>query len=245
MSEYTEKINVSRLIGAPPGYVGFDEGGQLSEKVRHKPYCVVLLDEVEKAHPDVFSLLLQVLDEGRLTDSNGRTVNFRNTIVIMTSNVGSREMEEFGKGVGFSTAASDVREDYKKKAIVEKAIRKSFPPEFINRIDEQVYFSPLGKKEIEKIIEIELSGLKKRVAEAGYSLSVTSGAKKLIADAGFDPGYGARPLKRAIQKYVEDPVSEFIIADRLTGKKKNNTPLLVVSLQHGNKEDTTVELKES
>ena len=175
MSEYMEKFNVSRLIGAPPGYVGFEEGGQLSERVRRKPYCVVLLDEIEKAHPDVFNLLLQVMDEGRLTDSNGRTVNFRNTIVIMTSNVGSRELEEYGNGVGFSTAGRNVRGN--RKAVMEKAVRKSFPPEFINRVDEQVYFNALTKEDIEKIIDIELKGLKSRVGEAGFELVVTASAK--------------------------------------------------------------------
>ena len=215
MSEYMEKFNVSRLIGAPPGYVGFEEGGQLSERVRRKPYCVVLLDEIEKAHPDVFNLLLQVMDEGRLTDSNGRTVSFRNTIVIMTSNVGSRELDEYGSGVGFSTSLKDVAGN--RKNVLEKAVRKAFPPEFINRVDEQVFFSSLTKNDIEKIIDIELKGLKSRVAEAGFELNVTPAAKKFVADAGYDPKFGARPLKRAIQQYIEDPVSEQIITDRMLG----------------------------
>jgi ATP-dependent Clp protease ATP-binding subunit ClpC len=217
MSEYMEKFNVSRLIGAPPGYVGFEEGGQLSERVRRKPYCVVLLDEIEKAHPDVFNLLLQVMDEGRLTDSNGRTVSFRNTIVIMTSNVGSRELEEYGNGVGFNTAGRNVSGN--RKAVMEKAVRKSFPPEFINRVDEQVYFNALTKDDIEKIIDIELKGLKARVREAGFDLVVTAAAKRFVADAGYDPSYGARPLKRAIQTYLENPVSERIISDRMLGRK--------------------------
>ncbi|MCQ2143343.1 MAG: ATP-dependent Clp protease ATP-binding subunit, partial [Bacteroidales bacterium] len=213
MSEYNEKINISRLIGAPPGYVGFEEGGQLSEKVRRKPYCVVLLDEIEKAHPDVFNLLLQVLDEGRLTDSNGHVVNFRNTIVIMTSNVGSREVGDFGKGIGFtSTGESDSE---RKKSLMEKAVKKAFPPEFLNRIDEVVYFEQLSRESIEKIIDISLKGLTKRALDAGYRIRITEGAKKLVAEAGYDPGYGARPLGRAIQKYIEDPLSEFIIADSL------------------------------
>ena len=215
MSEYMEKFNVSRLIGAPPGYVGFEEGGQLSERVRRKPYCVVLLDEIEKAHPDVFNLLLQVMDEGRLTDSNGRTVSFRNTIVIMTSNVGSRELDEYGSGVGFSTSVKDVAGN--RKNVLEKAVRKAFPPEFINRVDEQVFFSSLTRSDIEKIIDIELKGLKSRVAEAGFELNVTPAAKKFVADAGYDPKFGARPLKRAIQQHIEDPVSEQIITDRMQG----------------------------
>ena len=241
MSEYMEKFNVSRLIGAPPGYVGFEEGGQLSERVRSKPYCVVLLDEIEKAHPDVFNLLLQVMDEGRLTDSNGRTVSFRNTIVIMTSNVGSRELEAYGSGMGFSTSVKDVRGN--RKAVLEKAVKKAFPPEFINRVDEQVFFSSLTKDNIAKIIDIELKGLKKRVLEAGYELNVTAAAKRFVADAGYDPSYGARPLKRAIQKHIEDPVSEHIIADRMLGRKtaqKGAASRLRVSLSK-DKESTIVE----
>ena len=225
MSEYQERHSVSRLVGAPPGYVGYDEGGQLTEAVRRKPYSVVLLDEIEKAHPDVFNLLLQVMDEGRLTDSNGRTVNFRNTIVIMTSNVGSRELEEYGNGVGFSTAGRNVRGN--RKAVMEKAVRKSFPPEFINRVDEQVYFNALTKEDIEKIIDIELKGLKSRVSEAGFELVVTASAKRFVADAGYDPSYGARPLKRAIQTYLENPVSERIITDRMLGGGRSGGKLRV------------------
>ena len=225
MSEYMEKFNVSRLIGAPPGYVGFEEGGQLSERVRRKPYCVVLLDEIEKAHPDVFNLLLQVMDEGRLTDSTGRTVSFRNTIVIMTSNVGSRELDEYGSGVGFNTAGKDVRGN--RKAVLEKAVRKAFPPEFINRVDEQVFFGALTKDDIGKIIDIELKGLKQRVKDAGYDLTVTASAKHFVADAGYDPNYGARPLKRAIQRYIEDPVSEMIITDRMNGNRHQGGRLRV------------------
>jgi ATP-dependent Clp protease ATP-binding subunit ClpC len=219
MSEYMEKFSASRLIGAPPGYVGYEEGGQLSERVRRKPYCVVLLDEIEKAHPDIFNLLLQVMDEGRLTDSNGRRVDFKNTIVIMTSNVGSREMEEYGNGIGFATAGRSVEAD--KKSVVEKAVKKAFPPEFINRVDAQVYFHSLSRESIESIIDIELKDLRARALEAGYKLVITPSAKRMIADAGFDPAYGARPLKRAVMRYVEDPVSEFIISDRvLTSRKK-------------------------
>ena len=239
MSEYMEKFNVSRLIGAPPGYVGYEEGGQLSERVRRKPYCVVLLDEIEKAHPDVFNLLLQVMDEGRLTDSNGRTVSFRNTIVIMTSNVGSRELDSYGTGVGFNTSGKNVAAN--RKAVLEKAVRKAFPPEFINRVDEQVFFNPLTREDIEKIIDIELKGLKERIKEAGFDFKVTAAAKRFTADAGYDPSYGARPLKRAIQKYIEDPVSEHIIADRmLSGKNAGNKKCIRVSLAK-DKEDTCVE----
>ena len=213
MSEYMEKFSVSRLIGAPPGYVGYEEGGQLSERVRRKPYCVVLLDEIEKAHPDIFNLLLQVMDEGRLTDSNGRTVSFKNTIIIMTSNIGSREVEEYGSGVGFATAGKNVDAD--RKAVVAKAVKKAFPPEFTGRVDEQIFFNALSKEHIEGIIDIQLRDLKVRAAEAGYRLQVTPSAKRFVADAGYDPAYGARPLKRAVTKYIEDPVSEFIISDRI------------------------------
>lgn len=238
MSEYMEKFNVSRLIGAPPGYVGFEEGGQLSERVRRKPYCVVLLDEIEKAHPDVFNLLLQVMDEGRLTDSNGRTVSFRNTILIMTSNVGSRELDEYGSGVGFSTSVKNVQGN--RKNVLEKAVRKAFPPEFINRVDEQVFFRPLDKEDIGRIIDIELKGLKNRVKDAGFELTITPSAKRFVADAGYDPSFGARPLKRAIRKYIEDPVSERIISNRMFGGKGGGK--LKVSLSK-DKESTAVEWK--
>ena len=236
MSEYMEKFNVSRLIGAPPGYVGFEEGGQLSERVRRKPYCVVLLDEIEKAHPDVFNLLLQVMDEGRLTDSNGRTVSFRNTILIMTSNVGSRELDEYGSGVGFSTSVKNVQGN--RKNVLEKAVKKAFPPEFINRVDEQVFFRPLDKEDIGRIIDIELKGLKNRVKDAGFELTITPSAKRFVADAGYDPSFGARPLKRAIRKYIEDPVSECIISNKMFGGKGGGK--LKVSLSK-DKESTAVE----
>lgn len=246
MSEYMEKFTVSRLIGAPPGYVGYEEGGQLSERVRRKPYCVVLLDEIEKAHPDIFNVLLQVLDDGHLTDSNGRVVNFKNTIVIMTSNVGSRELDEYGSGVGFATAGKNVSQN--RQSVLEKAIKKSFPPEFINRVDEQVFFNTLTKEDIEQIIDIELKDLRERAAEAGYKLTITPTAKKLIAEAGYDPAFGARPLKRAVMRYVEDPVSEFIISDRiLQGKRKKGSTALR-TLRVGltaDKENTLVSLKEA
>ena len=236
MSEYMEKFNVSRLIGAPPGYVGFEEGGQLSERVRRKPYCVVLLDEIEKAHPDVFNLLLQVMDEGRLTDSTGRTVSFKNTILIMTSNVGSRELDEYGSGVGFSTSVKNVEGN--RKHVLEKAVKKAFPPEFINRVDEQVFFRPLDKDDIARIIDIELKGLRNRVKEAGFEISISPSAKRFVADAGYDPSFGARPLKRAIRKYIEDPVSECIISHRMFGGK--GTGKLKVGLSK-DKESTVVE----
>ena len=244
MSEYMEKFSVSRLIGAPPGYVGYEEGGQLSERVRRKPYCVVLLDEIEKAHPDIFNLLLQVMDEGRLTDSNGRVVDFKNTIVIMTSNIGSREVEAYGSGIGFDTAGRNLDTD--RRSVVEKAIRKAFPPEFINRVDDQVYFHSLGREAIESIIDIQLKDLRERALQAGYKLTITPSAKRFIADAGYDPAYGARPLKRAVMRYVEDPVSEFIIGDRiLVSRRKGESALrtLRVTLTP-DKEATVVELKE-
>ena len=243
MSEYMEKFSVSRLIGAPPGYVGYEEGGQLSERVRRKPYCVVLLDEIEKAHPDIFNLLLQVMDEGRLTDSNGRIVDFKNTIVIMTSNVGSREVQEYGSGIGFATAGKNAESD--RKSVIEKAVKKAFPPEFINRVDEQVYFNSLSKEAIEDIIDIELKDLRARAMDAGYKLTITATAKRFIADAGYDPAYGARPLKRAVVRYVEDPVSEFIISDRALSSHKR-APGEVKTLKVGlapDKESTVVELK--
>ena len=242
MSEYMEKFSVSRLIGAPPGYVGYEEGGQLSERVRRKPYCVVLLDEIEKAHPDIFNLLLQVMDEGRLTDSNGRVVDFKNTIVIMTSNVGSREVEEYGNGIGFATAGRKLDSD--RKNVVAKAVKKAFPPEFINRVDEQIYFNSLTREDIERIIDIELKGLKKRALEAGYRINVTPAAKRFVAEAGYDPAYGARPLKRAITQYIEDPVAEFIISDRiLVSKSKGLEEVRELKVGLADKETITVSLK--
>ncbi len=242
MSEYMEKFSVSRLIGAPPGYVGYEEGGQLSERVRRKPYCVVLLDEIEKAHPDIFNLLLQVMDEGRLTDSNGRVVDFKNTIVIMTSNVGSREVEDYGSGIGFATAGKNVETD--RRAVLEKAVKKAFPPEFINRVDGQVYFNSLGRKDLEEIIEIELKDLRSRALEAGYKLQITPSAKRFVAEAGYDPAFGARPLKRAIVRYVEDPLSEFIIGDRaLSARSRKGGEIRTLKLALGpDKESIRVEL---
>lgn len=215
MSEYMEKFSVSRLVGAPPGYVGYEEGGQLTEKVRRRPYSVVLLDEIEKAHPDVFNLLLQVLDEGRLTDSLGRRVDFKNTIVIMTSNIGTRELKDFGRGIGFSQAQR-ISDQEHTRSVVEKALKKAFAPEFINRIDDAIVFHNLIKEDIFKIIDIELKGLYSRVESLGYRLEITDEAKDFIAEKGYDVQYGARPLKRAIQKYLEDEMAEVIIQASIT-----------------------------
>lgn len=213
MSEYMEKFALSRLIGAPPGYVGYNEGGQLSEKVRRRPYSVILLDEIEKAHPDIFNILLQVLDEGRLTDSNGRHIDFRNTLLIMTSNVGSRELKDFGAGLGFSNVTKrNITEN--SKFIIEKVLKKTFAPEFLNRLDEQILFNQLTKEDICKIIDIELKDLYQRTEAAGYSLSLTEEAKMFVANVGYDPQYGARPLKRAMQKHIEDLLAEAIISGK-------------------------------
>lgn len=210
MSEYMEKFAVSRLVGAPPGYVGYEEGGQLTEKVRRKPYSVVLLDEIEKAHPDVFNILLQLLDDGQLTDSLGRRVDFKNTIVIMTSNIGSRQLKEFGRGVGFVTAGREGDDDYA-KSVVQKALKSAFSPEFLNRIDDVIIFNSLSKEDLHRIIDIELKGLLKRVGELGYQVHVSEAAREFLTEKGYDPQYGARPLKRAIQKYLEDELAEVII----------------------------------
>jgi ATP-dependent Clp protease ATP-binding subunit ClpC len=216
MSEYMEKFAVSRLVGAPPGYVGYEEGGQLTEKVRRKPYSVVLLDEIEKAHPDVFNLLLQVLDDGQLTDSLGRKVDFKNTIVIMTSNIGSRQLKDFGQGVGFSTGTKQDNVDDHAKGVVESALKKTFAPEFLNRIDDVVMFNSLNREHIHSIIDIELEKLYGRIISLGYAIEITDKAKDFIVEKGFDANYGARPLKRAIQKYVEDPLAEEIIKAQVT-----------------------------
>ena len=215
MSEYMEKFAISRLIGAPPGYVGYEEGGQLTEKVRRKPYCVVLLDEIEKAHPDVFNMMLQVLDDGYLTDSLGRKIDFKNTIIIMTSNVGARQLKDFGQGVGFGTAAKVAQADDNSKSIIENALKKTFAPEFLNRIDDVIVFNALEKEDINLIIEIELKKLYARINDLGYQLVLSDSAKAFIADKGFDRQFGARPLKRAIQKYVEDALAEEIITSKV------------------------------
>ena len=214
MSEYMEKFAVSRLVGAPPGYVGYDEGGQLTEKVRRKPYSIVLLDEVEKAHADVFNLLLQVMDEGRLTDSFGRTVDFKNTIIIMTSNVGTRQLKEFGRGIGFSAQQRTDDKEYA-NSLIQKALHKAFSPEFLNRIDEIITFEQLSLDAIIKIVDIELKGLYSRIQNLGYTLTLSDEAKRFIAEKGYDVQYGARPLKRAIQTYLEDGLSEMIVSTQL------------------------------
>ena len=209
MSEYMEKFTVSRLIGAPPGYVGYEEGGQLTEKVRRKPYSVILLDEIEKAHPDVFNLLLQVLDEGRLTDSLGRKVDFKNTVLIMTSNIGTRQLKDFGRGVGFSVAQEPEKEH--SRSVIQKALNRAFAPEFLNRIDDIIMFDQLDKEAIYRIIDLELKGFYQRLEQLGYGLKLTDRAKEFIASKGYDVQFGARPLKRAIQKYLEDELAEMII----------------------------------
>ena len=215
MSEYMEKFSVSRLIGAPPGYVGYEEGGQLTERVRRKPYSVVLLDEIEKAHPDVFNLLLQVMDEGRLTDSLGRYIDFKNTIIILTSNVGTRQLKEFGHGIGFASGSID-KDKQSAHSIVRKALNKSFSPEFLNRIDDIIIFDSLDRDAIFKIIDLELKDFYKRLEGIGYKMELTDKAKGFIADAGCDVQFGARPLKRAIQEHLEDTLSEIILSGEAT-----------------------------
>jgi len=216
MSEYMEKFAISRLVGAPPGYVGYEEGGQLTEKVRRKPYSVVLLDEIEKAHPDVFNLLLQVLDEGQLTDSLGRKVDFRNTILIMTSNIGARQLKDFGQGVGFTTTAKAEQAEAHSRSVIENALKRAFAPEFLNRIDDVIVFNSLDKEHIFKIIDIELKSLFVRIEGLGYHIHLLDAAKEFIAEKGFDSNFGARPLKRAIQKYLEDPIAEEILKGEVT-----------------------------
>ena len=217
MSEYMEKIAVSRLIGAPPGYVGYDDGGQLSERVRQKPYSVVLLDEIEKAHPDIFNILLQIMDEGRLTDSNGRTVDFRNTVIILTSNIGSRDIKDFGRGVGYR-ATGEISVQHQ-NSLIDKALNRAFTPEFLNRLDETVYFRSLTRADMGAILEIELTGLYRRVTEAGYSLSLSQAAKDFLCSRGYDPAYGARPLKRTIRRCLEDLIAESIVSGLKPGTK--------------------------
>jgi ATP-dependent Clp protease ATP-binding subunit ClpC len=213
MSEYMEKFSVSRLIGAPPGYVGYEEGGQLTERVRRKPYSVILLDEIEKAHPDVYNILLQVLDDGQLTDGLGRKVNFKNTLILMTSNIGVRQLKDFGSGVGFATEAREKSKDDLAKSVIQNALQRTFSPEFLNRIDDVVIFNSLDKSHIFKIIDIALKDVYKRLENMGYSLTLSDEAKEFLAEKGYDPQYGARPLHRAIQKHLEDPLAEFILND--------------------------------
>jgi len=244
MSEYMEKFSVSRLIGAPPGYVGYEEGGQLTEKVRRKPYSVVLLDEIEKAHPDVYNILLQVLDDGQLTDGLGRKVDFKNSLIIMTSNIGVRQLKDFGQGVGFATKArQDAAEDLT-KSVIQGALKRTFSPEFLNRIDDVVIFNSLDRQHIHQIIDITLKDLYKRMATMGFILNLTEDAKDFVAEKGFDPQFGARPLHRAIQKYIEDPLAEFILNDNpaegshLVADLNKETQELVISHLVMEKENT-------
>ena len=234
MSEYMEKFAVSRLVGAPPGYVGYEEGGQLTEKVRRKPYSIVLLDEIEKAHPDVFNLLLQVMDDGQLTDSLGRKVDFKNTIIIMTSNIGSRQLKDFGQGVGFGTQAKLNAKNEYSQSVIENALKRTFAPEFLNRVDDVVMFNSLEKKDIHKIIDIEIRHVVKRVEEMGYRIELTEKAKDFIAEKGWDEQYGARPLKRAVQIYVED-----VLADAIIGTEMHIGDLISIDLAE-NGEETVV-----
>jgi len=235
MSEYMEKFSVSRLIGAPPGYVGYEEGGQLTEKVRRRPYSIILLDEIEKAHPDVFNLLLQALDDGKMTDSLGRHIDFKNAIIIMTSNIGARDLSDFGKGVGFGTTAKADGQEDSNRGVIEKALKKAFAPEFLNRIDDIVIFNILKRDDIHKIIDIELGHLYKRVGELGYDLKLNDEAKDFLVEKGYDEKFGARPLKRAIQKFIEDPMAEEIINQGIEEGDK-----IIVGL---NKEKTDVAIK--
>ena len=218
MSEYGEKHTVSRMMGAPPGYVGYEEGGQLTERVRRKPYSIVLLDEIEKAHPDVFNILLQVMDEGRLTDGNGTTIDFRNTIIIMTSNSGTRQIKDFGTGIGFQSTPTDEERKQQTRSIVEKALKKQFAPEFLNRLDDIIYFDQLSRQDIERIADIELKPLMRRISEMGYTLEISESTKQQIVAEGYDVQYGARPLRRAIQRIVEDPVCEMILKEKIEDK---------------------------
>ena len=215
MSEYMEKFSVSRLIGAPPGYVGYEEGGQLTEKVRRKPYSVVLLDEIEKAHPDIFNILLQVLDDGLLTDGLGRKINFKNTLIIMTSNIGVRDLKDFGQGVGFATKNRQSQAGDHARSVIQKALKRTFSPEFLNRIDDLITFSSLSEEDIFKIIDISMRGVHRRIEDLGYQLELSEEAKRFVAKRGFDPEFGARPLNRAIQKYLEDPIAEEMLSGRL------------------------------
>ncbi len=230
MSEYMEKFAISRLIGSPPGYVGYEEGGQLTEKVRTRPYSVILLDEVEKAHPDIFNMMLQVLDDGFLTDSLGRKINFQNTIIIMTSNIGARQVKDFGRGLGFETASQKAQSSEIEKGVIEKELKKTFSPEFLNRIDDIIVFNSLEKKDIRKIVDIELVKLIHRIEELGYAIEISDKAKDFIAEKGFDSKYGARPLNRAIQKHIEDLIAENVVNNSI----KEGDRLL---LDHTNEED--------
>jgi ATP-dependent Clp protease ATP-binding subunit ClpC len=247
MSEYMEKFTVSRLIGAPPGYVGYEEGGQLTEKVRRKPYCVILLDEIEKAHPDIYNILLQVLDDGQLTDGLGRKVDFKNTLIIMTSNIGARQLKDFGDGVGFATASRMQQADENNKAVIEKALKRTFSPEFLNRIDDVIVFNSLTREHIFEIISILMKGVMKRLNNLGFSLELTEEVKDFIADKGYDAQFGARPLHRAIQKYLEDPLAEEILnmniknGDVLLAKLDKEQGKILFEISHTQSEDAAAE----
>jgi ATPases with chaperone activity, ATP-binding subunit len=229
MSEYMEKFSVSRLIGAPPGYVGYEEGGQLTEKVRRKPYSIILLDEIEKAHPDIYNILLQVLDDGQLTDGMGRKVDFKNTIIIMTSNIGVRQLKEFGDGVGFATSTKMANAEDNNKAVIEKALKRTFAPEFLNRIDDVIIFNSLSKEHIHQIIDLVMKQVSKRLNTLGFSVELTEKAKTFLGEKGYDQQFGARPLHRAIQKYLEDPLAEEILNTNL-----NNGDIVEVDLDEEN-----------
>ena len=237
MSEYMEKHTVSRMVGAPPGYIGHDEGGQLTEKVRRKPYSIILLDELEKAHADVFNILLQVMDEGRLTDSNGVTVNFNNTVIIMTSNCGTKQLKEFGNGIGFNSVHNAQADKKHSRSLIEKSLHKQFAPEFINRLDDIIHFDQLKEDDIKRIVDIELQPVIKRVNELGYDLTIDDSAKVLLSQKGYDIQYGARPLKRAIQSYLEDTICDLMVNneisthDRLIAKAEENERIIIEKKQ--------------
>ena len=241
MSEYMEKFSISRLVGAPPGYVGYEEGGQLTEKIRRKPYSIVLLDEIEKAHPDVFNLLLQALDDGHMTDGLGRKIDFKNTIIIMTSNIGARQLADFGTGVGFGTKSQTDNKLENSKAVVQAALRKAFSPEFLNRVDDMIMFNSLTRENIHLIIDLELEKLYGRINELGYGIEMTEAAKDYIVEKGYDEKFGARPLKRAIQKLIEDPLAEEIVnshlkeGDTISIDKKEGESELTINIAKGKK----------
>jgi ATP-dependent Clp protease ATP-binding subunit ClpC len=245
MSEYMEKFSVSRLVGAPPGYVGYEEGGQLTEKVRRKPYSVILLDEIEKAHPDIFNVLLQVLDDGQLTDGLGRKVDFKNTIIIMTSNIGSRQLKDFGTGVGFTTTTKKETEDVESRGVIEKALKRAFAPEFLNRIDDVIVFNQLTREDIHKIIDVSLKDVIRRIETLGYEVELTDEAKDLLAEKGYSPDFGARPLQRVIQKVIEDKLAEKILSgelhlgDKITVSKNSDGEIVLENKKKSSKKSKT------
>jgi ATP-dependent Clp protease ATP-binding subunit ClpC len=250
MSEYMEKFSVSRLIGAPPGYVGYEEGGQLTEKVRRKPYSIILLDEIEKAHPDIYNILLQVLDDGQLTDGMGRKIDFKNSIIIMTSNIGVRQLKEFGDGVGFATSNKVSNSEENNKSVIEKALKRTFAPEFLNRIDDVVIFNSLTQDDIHKIIDLVMVNVMNRLSAIGFKLELTDKAKNFIGEKGYDQQFGARPLHRAIQKYLEDPLAEEILnltikeGDVIIADLDEEKSLLKFSHKTSSKKEKSSESKE-